>query len=230
MAEKWARGGSEHDSESDLLTAKRTRDNPHGMATNAKTEKAAGKTADVSHSLTSATGVTAETALSGKPGPGPKVGDSAFQTASEDHLSRGTPTSTSDGTGAPPDTIGASEGEKAKKPTGKQTKVKMGDIVGFVTSGRVPGKIRPAIVVRPSNPEGPNADRCPIDITVFPDSGKFPNNDHLGNVHFREGVLYDENGADGTWHLIDDSDDVIETLEESDATQIERKQEKRNRR
>lgn len=212
-------------------------------ATKAKRKKAenatpaARKEAEVSHSI-GGTGpsVSPEVSASGKPGPGPKVGDSAFMTAQEDHTSQGVPTSTSDGTGAPEviepndDTLGK-KGKGAKKaPLPSIVPVKMGDIVGFVTSGRVPGKFRPAIVIRATNPDGPNAEHSPIDLTAFPDSGKFPNNDHLGNVHFREGVIYDPEGGDGTWHKLDETDAIIAKLEESDKTTIERRQEKRNRR
>jgi len=150
----------------------------------------------------------------------PRVGDSAHMTAQQDSVSQGTPNPRSDGTGVAPDLVDRQQKSDGGAKGKKGPKVKMGDIVGFVTSGRTNGKFRPAIVIRTTDPEAENADRFPIDLTCFPDAGRYPNNDHLGNVHFREGVLYDQDGADGTWHLLDESEDVLEKVmkrdEESD--------------
>lgn len=146
--------------------------------------------------------------LTGTPGRGPKVGDSAHQSATEDHFSKGRTTSDSDGTNAGSAAV-TGDGKGKKKLSGPAGKVKMGMIVGFVITGRNPGKFRPAIVLRPTDPQLENADLAPIDISVFPDAGKFPNNDHLGNINFREGVLYNADGADGTWHFVEETDAVL---------------------
>jgi hypothetical protein len=206
------------------------------MATNAKSggskkssKKSSKKRSSKSHkAITTADNQPSISgALAGHPGPGPKVGDSAYKTPREDLHSTGREYPTGDGTNAgagAPQKLGKKDGNKATSSASGGPEI--GDIVIYVTDGRVPGKLRPAIVQRQIDTEAENADEMRIDVTVFPDAGKYPNNDHLGNVHFAEGVRYSENLEPRTWHKKGDSVSLLDKKEKSEATQIEQEQEK----
>lgn len=157
--------------------------------------------------------------LAGTPGPGPKIGDSSYESPQDDAKSRGVPTSDSDGTKAASRPRRAG-GKKRAKASGIQ-KAQISDAVVWVTDGRNPGKCRPALVMRTTDPESANAERSPIDLVAFPDSGKFPNNDHLGAVAHREGVLYSENLEPGTWHWPEDSENLLAKKAKSDTLALD---------
>lgn len=182
------------------------------------TNKTAGMTAPKQGDVTPRPNVNAHD-LAGTPGPGPKVGDSAFQSPVEDHVSKGRPVSDSDGTNAG---SLAPTGEKKAK-TGSIQKTFTAMPVVYMTHGRNPGKARPALVMRPTDPNLENAERSPIDLVAFPDSGKYPNNDHLPQVVHAEGVFYDEGLMPGTWHKPEDTDALLLKKEKSEATELDKK-------
>lgn len=165
-------------------------------------------------------------------GPGPRVGASAFQSTAEDHVTKGRPQTDSDGTNA--GSLAPTADKAAKIPV--RLKVKTSDPVCWVTVGRNAGKVRPAVVLRPTDPNIENADRFPIDLVAFTDGGgargqggdSYPNNDHLSPVLTQKGVFYSEDLQPGTWHLPEDTDKLIAAKEKSDATKLEKEQESRN--
>jgi hypothetical protein len=201
------------------------------MATKSSNSKGSKKTSSKksqrSHkAVTTADGQpTLQGAVAGNPNPGnPKVGDSNYRTAKEDRFSTGhDPTSdgTHAGQGAPKPASKKKTDSKKAKASGPGGQVKMGDMVAFITGGRVPGKVRPAVVIRTTDPEAVNADEGRIDVTVFPDAGKYPNNDHLGNIHFREGIRYSENLENDTWHFREDTNSLLDKKEKSEAQAVE---------
>lgn len=164
--------------------------------------------------------------LAGTPGPGPKVGDSAYTDPETDRRSTGREAPLSDGLSAGPKPPTEKGGDsKARAIAGK---VKMGDIVAFITGGRNPGKVRPAIVIREVDPELENSDENRIDLSVFPDAGRYPNNDHLPNPCYREGIRYSEGLEHDTWHFREDTDKLLKEKLEGERGQIEAEQEQAN--